>query len=78
MLDRRLIVRCLLPCGAWGWRLCYWLCHRRIIVAAQSTVGWENEADVSGMRKESGSEEQTVIDKPEVQARLRIGNKGSL
>ena len=74
MLDRRLIVRRLLPCGAWGWGLC----HRRIIVAAQSTVGWENEADVSGMRKESGSEEQTVIDKPEVQARLRIGNKGSL
>jgi hypothetical protein len=30
------------------------------------------------MRKKSGAEEQTVIDKPEVQARLRIGNKGSL
>ena len=78
MLERRLIVRRQLPCGAWGLGLCYWLCHGRIIVAAQSTVGRENEADVSVMRKESGAEEQTVIDKPEAQARLRIGNKGSL
>ena len=76
MLESRLIVRRLLPCLGLG--IVLLLCQRRIIIAAQSTVGWENEADVSGMRKESGAEEQTVIDKPEVQARLRIGNKGSL
>lgn len=48
--------------AVWGlglgfmWSSVAMLCLWRYIVAAQTTVGWENEADVSGMRKESDEE----------------------
>lgn len=60
------------------WSSVAWLCLWRCIVAAQSTVGWENTAQCQLCAGSRAKSEQTVIDKPEIQARSRTVCRGSL
>ena len=54
------------------------LCLWRYIVAAQSTVGWENAAQGQLCAGSRAKSEQTLIDKPEIQARSRTVCRDSL